>query len=67
MQNFVGQFLGEKLLVIFRLAYLPRTHCASFQITQGGLSLPTRDYYLKNDNSSNAVVRAFRDMIVLVR
>ncbi len=39
------------------------------QITQGGLSLPTREYYLPtNDSDSNfpAVVAAFKDMIVEV-
>lgn len=31
-----------------------------FQISQGGLSLPDRDYYLKNDERSTAIQKAFR-------
>ena len=36
------------------------------QIDQGGLSLPNRDYYLKNDSASEKVRDAFKDMIVKV-
>ena len=34
------------------------------QVDQGGLTLPTREYYLKNDSRTNATLKAFEDMIV---